>query len=181
MSDKQTDIDLFIPDEPPPYWRGSPWASAIESLFFGDTKFMAELLERGTPIPPELGKVLAIALRGGDGLPFHFKLVPNPKPGGNRAGRWPVRKELRDMCFAVEMAKRMEEFSYEEAAIKVADGTPINARTVKAAYTKYRDMVPEWRAWAAEMAEITKKAMSEPLETTPPEPPLAKWMVKGDQ
>lgn len=178
--------DPFIPDESKPSWNFSPWKSAIDALCFGEVNPMAQLLEKGEPIPQELGKILANALIKNPELPFRFELIANPRKGSKRSGRRPEKNYMRDIMLAARMFKRMQEGqSYDEAATAVAEGEGMGDRTIKLAYNKYRHIAEGWAAYAVELKENTKKitglSIEEILKIPSAQPLLQKWMIGGDK
>jgi hypothetical protein len=167
------DESPFLEQLPMPNWRGSKYRPAIVALEYGSVGLLADLLEGGEPIPPEAGKIIAAALRGGTGLPYRLVLFANPKAGQKRAGRWPEYHALRDMVLAEQMHKRMVDgTSYDKAAEEIADAYGIGERTVKAAYSRYRDILSSYRSDFAANLE---------LSAVRDESPLHLWMLKGDE
>ena len=114
---------------------------------YGKVEQLAELLEkRADPVPVEVRRLLAAALRGAEDLPFRLELK-------HKVGRRPELHTLRDMTMATRMAALMENLAYDDAARRVADELGIGERTVKNAYSKHKDRAGFWVGASREMAE----------------------------
>ena len=165
------DLPKFV--DPPAVlaWRTSQWAAAVDSLQNGRMELFSDLLERGVPIPIEIGRILALAARGGVGLPFRLEVIANAKPGQKRPGRLPERHTLRNISLACRMTQKMSEGNrYDDAARLVADECCIGERTVKQAYSVFKDIVPEMIAGTAEMARALDLVDTGSPEGTPSGP-----------
>jgi hypothetical protein len=129
-------------------WQRTAWFPAAQLLAYGKMEQLAHLLEsRDEPVPVEVRRLLAAALRGADDLPFRLELK-------HKTGRRPELHTLRDMTMATRMAALMQDgLAYDDAALKVADELGIGERTVKAAYSKYKDVAASWVGASREMAE----------------------------
>lgn len=134
----------------PPLAR-TPWAPALQLLMYGRAEYLAQLLERGRPLHPEAGAILARALRGGEGLPFRLDLQANAPPGKKKAGRLPALNTLRGINIATAVHSDMESgASYDVAVRQVAERFGLGERTVKGAYSKFKELAPEAMASARE-------------------------------
>jgi integrase len=175
--DAMTGEIQFVERSPIPDWKQSRYWAAIQSLAFGKVELLADALERGEVIPLEAGEILATALRDGTGLPFRLKLIANPKPGAKRAGRWPENHFGRDIVLAEQMSKKMAAGNtYDDAADMVAKDCGVGDRTVKTAYSKYDNILGDYKSDFA----VTLKSL-EDRNDAPRDPPVARWMLNGDE
>jgi hypothetical protein len=130
----------FAAEPAKPTWHYSPWMLAIDSMCRGDTSHAADLFERCEPIPVELARGLAAALRGDKNLPFRLEAIGNPKPGQKRPGRRVENHAWRDIVLASLVYDTMNEGkSFEEAVKDVAVHYALGESLVRKAYTEQRE------------------------------------------
>lgn len=145
-----------------PAWARSDWVVAINLLALNRVETAADLLERGEPIPPELGQILAAALRGDPRLPFKLKVKDNPAPDGKKRGRRPELHTFRDITLAWQMHELMQDGQrYEDASRIVAERFSIGERTVQAAYNEHKAIAPDWLATAQEFRALRDKKLQD--------------------
>jgi len=161
-------LSFVTEDDPVPDWRFSPWCAAIELLHCGKPDCMADLFERGTPIPIEFGRIIGLALRGGKTgehcLPFRLDLVRNGKPGSARAGRWPQLNHYRDIGIAAQVYRRIHEdkLTYERSielvTTQLGNRLGVDKKTVEKIYTKYKNEAPDWLKYQKSLQKIFAEA-----------------------
>jgi len=131
---------IFVAEPAKPPWHYSPWMLAIDSMCRGDTNYAADLVERCEPIPIELARGLAAALRGDKNLPFRLEAIGNPKPGQKRPGRRVENHAWRDIVLAMRVYDTMNEGkSFEEAVKDVALRYAFGESLVRKAYTEQKE------------------------------------------
>jgi hypothetical protein len=146
-----------------PPLKQTPWDTALKLLAHGRPEQLALLLEKGGEIHPEAGKILACALRGGEGLPFRLVLTGKAKQGQGRSGRWPALTAERDIRLAAAVQRERDKgHSVDAAARSVAKrvGVRVGDRAVKAAYEKHKDLAVEIVAAGQDFVELEQHGLA---------------------
>ena len=121
----------------PPDWKLSPWWPAFTALESGNVNLLAEMFENANyQIPDELRQVMAVALRGGKGLPFRLDLIRQSESGG-RPGASRRFTFFRDVC----LARRVIDAGGNrgDAIRDVASEFGVGDKTIESAYDKYKN------------------------------------------